>query len=211
MKLNFAETLLVNNPVRALVQRRFEGPLLGTLAGDLRGARVLEIGCGSGNGLGILARQFGAGEIWAIDIDLRQLRRARRRFQQAALSGASADMLPFRDGAFDAVFDFGVLHHVPDWRRAVSEIRRVLKPGGRFLFEEVTRAALDRPLYRAFFDHPRENRFSEAEFLTELAWRGIAPYPQMRRVCFGDIFIGAGIVIADPDIPLIHEKYRARA
>ncbi len=73
----------------------------------------------------------------------------------------------------------------------IAEIRRVLAPGGRFFFEEVTRAALERWLYRTFLKHPAENRFSEAEFLAELANHGLQSMGETRKVLFGDIFIGA--------------------
>jgi hypothetical protein len=59
------------------------------------------------------------------------------------------------------------------WQAAVAEIRPVLKPCGRFFFEEVTRSSLNRWLYRTFLDHPAENRFSEAEFVAELRANGI--------------------------------------
>jgi ubiquinone/menaquinone biosynthesis C-methylase UbiE len=81
----------------------------------------------------------------------------------------AAERLPFPNRSFDAVFDFGVLHRVPDWQAAVAEIARVLKPSGRFYFEEVTAAALDRWIYRALLKHPAENRFDEARFLAELS------------------------------------------
>jgi len=42
------------------------------------------------------------------------------------------------------VFDFAILHHVEDWRAALADIARVLRPGGRFSFEEVTATALAR-------------------------------------------------------------------
>ena len=83
-----------------------------------------------------------------------------------------------------------MLHHVVDWQAAVVEIRRVLKPSGLFFFEEVTRAALNRWLYRTFLDHPIENRFSEEEFLAELPFHGIKPFGQTHRTLLNDIFIG---------------------
>lgn len=195
MKLNLVESLLVNNPARALVQRLYEGPLLRKLGGRLDGMRVLDVGCGQGVGVQILLKQFGAGQVYGLDIDPQQILRARRRFAGkpegcAILAVGSVDELPFPDEYFDAVFDFGMLHHVEDWQAGVAEIQRVLKPSGLFFFEEVTRDALNRWIYRTFLDHPLENRFSEVEFLTELSIRGIKPLGKPRSILSNDIFIG---------------------
>ena len=161
MKLNLAERLLVNNPARALVQRFYEAPLLRKLGGRVENARVLEIGCGRGVGVQILLQQFGAGQVCGIDLDPLQLRRAKNRLApglngRSYLAAASLECLPFPDAYFDAVFDFGVIHHAREWQTGIAEIRRVLKPCGRFFFEEVTRTALNRWLYRTFLDHPVE-------------------------------------------------------
>jgi len=83
-----------------------------------------------------------------------------------------------------------MLHHVPVWQQAIAEIRRVLKPGGRFFFEEVTREALESWLYRTFLEHPTENRFSEADFLEELARYDFQLTGIPRHTFFGHIFIG---------------------
>ena len=197
MKLNAAETLLVNNPVRGLVQRLYEGRLLLELGGRLDGARVLDAGCGRGIGARILLEQFGASQVCAIDIDIRQVRRAQRRLTgyphgRVVLTVGLVERLPFPDQCFDAVFDFGVLHHIPVWQMAVAEIRRVLKPLGRFYFEEVTKAALNRWIYRTFLKHPTQNRFSEAEFVAELEANGVELLKEPRRILANDIFIGVG-------------------
>jgi ubiquinone/menaquinone biosynthesis C-methylase UbiE len=195
MKLNLVEKLLVNNPARALVQRLYEGPLLRKLGGRLDGGRVLDVGCGRGVGVQILLEQFGAGQVYGLDLDPQQIRRAQQRFAgksegRVVLAVGSVDKLPFPDEYFDAVFDFGMLHHVVDWQAGVVEIQRVLKPSGRFFFEEVTRAALNRWIYRTFLDHPTENRFSETEFMAELLVHGIEPLGRLRRILSNDIFIG---------------------
>jgi ubiquinone/menaquinone biosynthesis C-methylase UbiE len=195
MKLNLVERLLVNNPARALVQRFYEGPLLRKLGGRLDGARVLDVGCGRGVGVQVLLKQFGAGQVYGLDLDPRQILRARQQLAgksegRAVLVVGSVDKLPFPNEYFDAVFDFGMLHHVVDWQAGVAEIQRVLKPSGLFFFEEVTRDALNRWMYRTFLDHPEENRFSEAEFLTELSVHGIEPLSKPRSILSNGIFIG---------------------
>ena len=194
MKLNLAEKLLVNNPVRAIVQRFYEGPLLQKLGGRLDDACVLDVGCGRGVGVQILLEQFGAGQVYGIDLDPQQVRRAQKRFAgtsegRVVLAVGSVEKLPFPNEYFDAVFDFGMLHHVVDWQAGVAEIGRVLKPSGLFFFEEVTREALNRWVYRTFLDHPTENRFNEAEFLAELPVHGFESLGKPRRILLNDTFI----------------------
>jgi ubiquinone/menaquinone biosynthesis C-methylase UbiE len=196
MKLNFAERLLVNNRVRAAVQNLYEGPTLRRSGGMVSGGTVLEIGCGGGAGVEVILRQFGAARVFGIDLDPVQIERANKRLKNEApervtLVQGDAEQLPFANSSFDAVFDFGALHHVPDWQRSIAEIRRVLKPGGTFFFEEVTRAALERWIYRRLLRHPTDNRFSDAEFIAELGRHGMKPTGPLRRILFGDIFIGA--------------------
>jgi ubiquinone/menaquinone biosynthesis C-methylase UbiE len=196
MELNFAERLLVNNRVRALVQRFYEAPLLRRLGGSVEGLRVLDVGCGRGVGIELLLEHFRAAHVCGIDLDPQQIGRARKRLAprfdgRYALKVAGVERLPFENASFDGVFDFGMLHHVPAWQTGVAEIRRVLKPGGTFFFEEVTRKALERWLYRAFLEHPSENRFSEREFVEELGSQGLELTNATRQILFGDIFIGA--------------------
>lgn len=195
MKLNFAEQVLVNNRIRAAVQMFYEGPLLRKMSGTVPGGTVLEVGCGRGAGIEVILRQFDLAHACGIDLDPSQIERARKRLEgkysgRFSLALGDVEQLTFASASFDAVFDFGALHHVPNWQKAIAEIRRVLKPGGTFFFEEVTRAALERWIYRTFFDHPTENRFSEAEFLDELQSHGLRPAGPIHRTLFGDIFIG---------------------
>src|SRR6185503_13164163 len=149
MKLNSIERALMNNPIRRIVQRFYEAQLMQQIGGRLEGARVLEVGCGQGAGIRVLLDQFGVSYACGVDLDPRQVSLAHRKLfprysQCASLAVASVDALPFPDSYFDAVFDFGVLHHVPRWQPALAKLCRVLKPSGKFFFEEVTKAALNR-------------------------------------------------------------------
>lgn len=105
-------------------------------AADFAGARdlrVLEIGCG----LGTDGAQFARAGAHYTGIDLTEaaIELAQKRFELSGLTGefrvADAENLDFADDSFDRVYSHGVLHHTPDTARAITEIHRVLKPGGR--------------------------------------------------------------------------------
>jgi SAM-dependent methyltransferase len=70
--------------------------------------------------------------------------------------------------AYDAVFDFGIIHHVPDWRAVLMEVYRVLKPGGLFYAEEPLEGVLNLPLMHRLFAHPVEDQFDLSEFRSAL-------------------------------------------
>lgn len=202
MLLNRVEKALMNNPVRAALQRHYEAPLLQRLGGRVSGKRVLEIGCGRGVGTEIILKRFGAAEVHAFDLDPEMVARARLRLAHAApgrvtLWVGDATRVPVPDAAYDAVFDFGIIHHIPDWRVAVSEVRRVLKLGGPCFFEEVTRHALERWSYRTFLVHPTEDRFSGEAFVAELSRQGIRVGDRAVERFFGDFIIGVGERVQD--------------
>ncbi|MDT9698100.1 class I SAM-dependent methyltransferase [Streptomyces sp. P17] len=198
MLMNRAETLLVNSPPRRWLQRVYEAPLLARLGGRTPGAHVAEIGCGSGYGTRLILDVFGAATVDAVDLDPAMIERARRRLARydGRVRLAVGDATDLRaafdadDGTYDAVFDFGIIHHIPNWRDAVAEVARVLKPGGRFYFEEVTATALARPTYRALFDHPAKDRFLAGEFLAELSRHGLEFGEQWRTRIGGDYLLG---------------------
>lgn len=197
MKLNNIEKALMNNPLRALVQRRYEAPLMERLGGRTEGLRVLEIGCGRGVGADIIFNRFRAREVHAFDLDPNMIDQAKAR-----LAGYSPDRLKLfvgdvtaidaADQMYDAVFDFGIIHHVPNWKRAVSEVARVLRPEGRFFFEEVTSHALNRWTYRTFLEHPKNDRFTGDQLIRELERHGIHVGANYLERFFGDFIIGVG-------------------
>jgi ubiquinone/menaquinone biosynthesis C-methylase UbiE len=170
--LNRCETLLMNNALRSLIQRRFEAPRLERMGGRTPGGHVLEVGCGRGVGAEIILDAFGAGHVDAFDLDPRMVALAERRLEhrrgRVRVRVGDVTAIEAADESYDAVFDFGIIHHVPDWQAALREIRRVLKPGGRLFAEEVHERFIQNPLWRRVLEHPQENRFDHARFAREL-------------------------------------------
>jgi SAM-dependent methyltransferase len=100
--------------------------LLRQQIGDRRDLKVLEIGCGAG---GMLPPLSDFGEVTALDISHETMRYVRSRGYERVLTGSGYE-LPFPDASFDLVALFDVIEHIPDDKRALDEVRRVLKPGG---------------------------------------------------------------------------------
>ena len=112
------------------------------------GESVLDVGCGTGT-LAIAARrQVGStGSVTGVDPSPEMLARASRKAEKAGLeiefTPGVAESLPFSDGRFDVVLSTVMLHHLSGKVRpqAVSEMRRVLKPGGRLLAVDFSHGA----------------------------------------------------------------------
>ena len=168
MKMHWAEVLAMNNPVRRCIQRWIEAERLRKLGGVLDGGKVLEIGCGSGFGVKLILSVFKAGHVDAFDLDERMVRLAKRRTRasgdRVSLWTGDVCSIPQQDNHYDAVFDFGMVHHVPDWRSALTEVHRVLKPGGRFFAEEAYDAFVYNAPWRWFLRQPYEGWFDSGTF-----------------------------------------------
>jgi len=121
--------------------KRFVAPLLEQAVEGVRDPRLLDAGCGTGANLRFLA---GYGTPFGLELFWRGLAFGRQR-GLTRLSQGSVTALPFATGSMDVVLSFDVLYclHPPDERAAVSEMHRVLRPGGRLHFWEHVRA--DRP------------------------------------------------------------------
>jgi ubiquinone/menaquinone biosynthesis C-methylase UbiE len=96
--------------------------------GDLRGKRVLDVGCGKGRFARIFREHEPAAELWGLDISPEMLRFVPEGIHKRA---GSMTELPFEDGFFDGAYATESLEHAVETGRAVSEICRVVKPGGR--------------------------------------------------------------------------------
>jgi ubiquinone/menaquinone biosynthesis C-methylase UbiE len=167
-------------------------------AGLQAGQRVLDIGCGTGELVVLIARLHPGVEVVGLDPDPRALARARRKAERAAaaipLDTGFADALPYADASFDRVFSSFMLHHLEsaEKTRALGEVRRVLRPGGSLHLVDFapaesgsSRGLVARLLHSA--EPMREQRGSRIAALLEEAGLAEASERGDRHTLFGRI------------------------
>ncbi|MFO0952227.1 MAG: methyltransferase domain-containing protein [Isosphaeraceae bacterium] len=124
------QLLLFGPSHRALLKR------IGAFAGD-RPVRILDIGCGTGVFAERVRQTFPNATVWGIDLVSGMLRKGTERWRRCSgvvqpVQGDS-ERLPFADGSFDVLTCANSFHHYPHQERAIREMNRVLRPGGRLL------------------------------------------------------------------------------
>lgn len=174
MKLTCFEKWLINSPQHARHTERTALALLDHINLPPQ-PRCLEVGCGQGALARLLVERHGA-QVVASDYDPAQVALAQERLadldEGVELRVVDARAIPFDDMAFDAVFSFGVLHHIPSgWQEAVAEIARVLKPGGWFVFTDLVVVPRAGHLMRWLL--PRLDQLEETALHASLAQNGL--------------------------------------
>jgi SAM-dependent methyltransferase len=168
--------------------------------GVIRPKRILEIAAGTGVVTRAMADALPDANIVATDLNIAMLEQARATGTSRPVEWRQADAmaLPFDDGAFDAVLcQFGAMFF-PDKARAFAEVRRVLKPGGRFLFNVWDRIedndyadAISDALEGVFPDDPPRfmartpHGYHDVDAIArDLATAGFAPAPRIEILAF---------------------------
>lgn len=164
MKLNWAERWVVNNPLRVF-QQQIEIAWFKRMMPLAPGKTVLEMGCGRGAGAKLILRTFHPAGLHVQDLDIEMIVKTKQyldgaELKKISLSVGDAVRLPLQADSLDAVFGFGFLHHVPDWRNALTEISRVLKTGGFYYFEELYPGLYQNVITKHILLHPEHDRFS---------------------------------------------------
>ena len=199
----FAEAYAADNEVN-LLNGYYERPAMLSLAGDVAGRRILDVGCGAGP-LSEALRDRGA-IMTGFDLSAAMIELARKRLGEDVdlTVGDLAKPLPYADAAFDDVVASLVLHYLEDWTEPLAELRRVLKPGGRLIL------SLNHPIvYTAL--NPDARYFDVAEFSFDAEHAGhTVVYTIWHRPlqAMSDAFTAAGFRISviseppiDPDTP----------
>jgi ubiquinone/menaquinone biosynthesis C-methylase UbiE len=109
-----------------------EWPALRALVPDLRGLRVLDLGCGFG-WFCRWAREHGAAQVLGIDVSERMLARARSTTHDPAITYTRADMenVPLPEASFDLVYSSLAFHYLERLRELLTAVHGALVPGGR--------------------------------------------------------------------------------
>ena len=143
------------------------------------GATILEVGCGRGAGAKLIHRAFKPSRLHILDLDIKMIQAAKTYLSgpiknvMTMYVGDSID-LPFKSDSLDALFGFGFLHHVPDWRRALSEVARVLKSGGVYYIEELYPSLYQNVITKRILLHPEHDRFTSKDLRAELDAAGLS-------------------------------------
>lgn len=178
------ERLYVSSPIR----RYLHQPLVTSwfkkhLPEGASPKHILEVGSGTGAGLLALAKAFPDAHIQGIEVDAAMAKIARRRITEAGINAAlhvgpfGADT--YRPEAhaetYDLIVSYGCIHHIPDWKNALSHIHAALKPNGVFCAEEYYAPLLDNRVFKVFIGTHPEDRFTYTQFQSALKNTGLNP------------------------------------
>src|SRR5699024_853866 len=139
MELNKLEFYLMNNPMRRWLQKNVEfktfQEFLDKHELSLEGKVVLDAGCGSGYSTKLI-QQFSSAELIGFDLMPSQIAIAKRKYSDLDFFVGNVLNTQLDSNKFDAAFVFGILHHIPEWKDAIKELYRILKPEGVLLVED---------------------------------------------------------------------------
>ncbi len=170
MKLNKIEFIAMNNPIRAVIQEYYELPILRNMITIDNIDKALEIGCGNGHGSKLIKKYFNPRNILSIDLDEKMIKLAEKKNNDQSISFLQMDAskLNLPDKYFDAIFDFGIIHHIPNWKDCLNELKRVLKVNGKIILEDLSSDSFrtfSGRIMRLLSDHPYVNMYSTVDFL----------------------------------------------
>jgi ubiquinone/menaquinone biosynthesis C-methylase UbiE len=132
MNYGYLDDRMDREELPAALYRHVVGPV------DLKGSTVLEVGSGRGGGASVIKRTMGPARMIGVDLSKNAVDfcRAMHRVEGLEFKVGDAEHLPFEDSSFDAVVNVESSHCYPSFDKFIGEVRRVLRPGGHFLYAD---------------------------------------------------------------------------
>lgn len=188
MELNKLEFYLMNNSIRRWLQKNVEFKAFKKFLDkhniSLEGKVVLDAGCGSGYSTSLI-QQFSPAELVGFDLMPSQIEKAKQKYSELDFFVGNVLDTQLDSSKFDAIFVFGILHHIPKWKDAIGELYRVLKPGGVLLVEDLNKDGSHFFATYLKLDHPPEAYFTWDEFIHHLEDTGFTILEQKRIISNG--------------------------
>lgn len=134
---------------------------------------ALDLGCGTGEMMKQILQTDNCKELYGIDLSEEMLAVAKSKLpDQVKLLLGDSESLPFPDNFFDVVYCNDSFHHYPAPRNVLSEVQRVLKPGGTFLMGDCWQPYIGRVIINFYMRHSKEGDvkiYSETEMVSMLS------------------------------------------
>lgn len=173
--MNTLDVWAMNLPYRRWMIKKIIKNYYRPFLQKLNGKNILEIGCGHGFAAKTMLSYFSPKKITATDLDSRMISSAKKQVKDPLITfeAANATKLPYKNSSFEAVFVYGVIHHIPGplWKKSLDEIYRVLKKNGKaFIYDnsiESFRTLWGR-MNKIISNHPYDSMYKKSEFLDYL-------------------------------------------
>ena len=183
--------MLLKSSFRRLLHRYVDFGIWKKLSSKVAlSGKALEVGCGRGFGLEILARQpYEFDSLIGVDPDSSMVSLAKKTVAAwpriKIVEGRLSDVIN-EDDVHDFVLCSQVLHHIHNWQTAIQEISFRTKKGGTIFLVESLKSFIQAPLIRNIMRHPKNNRFNKQELLDELVASG---FGNIRYKSFCGVFL----------------------
>lgn len=190
-----------------------DGPMLAE-CGDVSGRRVLDVGCGEGRFCRMLAERGAI--VTGVDPTVPLIEAARTSDSRGDYRVAGGESLPFENATFDLVVSYLVLIDIPDFRGAIAEMARVVKPGGKVVVANLQSFATTRELPWVRNADGEKIHFAVDNYNDEVgmdvAWNGISIINYHRPLgSYLNCFIENGLILTKFLEPVPSEEAIAQA
>ena len=183
------------------------------LCGDVKGFDVLDVGCGEGRFCRMLAAR-GARTV-GVDPTVELIAEARRQQPGGTFHAAGGEALPMADASMDLVVSYVALVDIPDFRAAIREMARVVRPGGRCVIANLNGFSTATTHFWARDEDNNKRHWTMDNYMVErpgrAEWAGISIVNWHRPLsAYVQAFLGAGLQLEHFDEPMPTPAVKAK-